>query len=108
MNTKTALVSKLLEIQYQDQLAEESKNPVHYSNRNLFVYEAIPLALRCGYKAGIRIDPSEPEWPVAFIDLPTGQISYHLEQFKDGWDGHTTEQKRLRLFAFIAAVSQGG
>ena len=106
---KSELAKKLLEIQLQDQEATSAKNSanvqaVHYENRAFFVYEAIALALQSGYKAGFRIDPKEPEWPVAFIELPTGQISYHLAQHNAAWDGHTTEQKRLRLLEFVANV----
>lgn len=91
------LVKKLLQIQHQDQKSQ-------YNNRNLFVYEAVALAIRCGYMAGIRLDPKEPEWPVAFIELPTGQISWHLPQHGKPWDGHTTEQKRLAILEFVADV----
>lgn len=98
-NSEKLLAKKLIEVQYHDQKE-------YYANRNLFTYEAIALALRCGYKAGIRIDPAEPEWPVAFIELPSGQISYHLEQHPTAWDNHTTEQKRLRILEFIASASE--
>jgi hypothetical protein len=94
---KDKLVSALLEIQYADQMTR-------YERRNWFTYEAIALALRCGYKAGIRIDPQEPEWPVAFIELPTGQITYHLEQHGQPWDNHTTEEKQLRILRFVSEI----
>ena len=100
MNEKHKLAQKLLEVHYHDLKG-------YYNNRNLFTYEAIALALRCGYEAGIRIDPNEPEWPVAFIELPSGQISYHLEQHPNPWDEHATEQKRLRILQFIADTSEG-
>ena len=101
------IVNKLIEIEYQDEKAEETQRPIYYQNRNLFTYELIAMALRHGYKAGIRIDPTEPEWPIAFIELPTGQISYHLKQHDVVWDDHTTEQKRLRILSFIALCYAG-
>lgn len=69
-------------------------------------------ALALGLKAGFALDPQEgPEWPVLFIDLPTGQVSWHLTAAQravasdigdyDGeWDGHTTEEKYRRLDAW--------
>jgi hypothetical protein len=92
-----ALANKLLEIQAADQKG-------HYNNRTFFTYQALAMAISCGYSAGIRIDSNEPEWPVAFIELPTGQISYHLEQHSTPWDSHTTEQKKLRILEYIANV----
>ncbi len=53
-------------------------------------------------KAGIRFDPEEPDWPVAFIELPTGQISYHLEPHDIAWDKHTTEEKQIRILNYVA------
>lgn len=62
-------------------------------------------------------DPSEPDWPVIFIDTPHGQLSWHLaledlglfghvEEFAgpdvEGapkWDGHDTAEKYVRLHA---------
>jgi len=55
-------------------------------------------------------DPAEPDWPVLFISLPTGQASWHispddLDLFAhvpkgiDHWDGHTTDEKYQRLDA---------
>jgi hypothetical protein len=104
LNTEKQLMSKLLEINQQDLMAEKTGLSIHYHNRNLFVFEAIPIALRCGFNAGIRIDPKEPEWPVVFIELPTGQISYHLPQHENAWDEHTTQEKRLRILAFVSGV----
>jgi hypothetical protein len=101
LETKVLLARKLIEIQFADQNQ-------YYDNRNLFTYEAIALALLCGYKAGIRIDPAEPEWPVAFLELPTGQISYHLQAHSVEWDKHTTEEKQIRLLKYVASVNSGG
>lgn len=105
--TRIQLARKLIEVKYQDGLASETGNKVHYSNRTLLVYEAIVLAKLCGFAAGVRIDPEEPEWPVAFIELPTGQISYHLEQHKSVRDNHTTNEKNLRILEWITLVAVG-
>lgn len=71
-----------------------------YDQRNRAVVEAVYLALFCGYTAGFRFDPQEPEWPVAYIELPHGQVSWHLPQHVNPWDGHTTEEKNNRIALF--------
>ena len=71
-----------------------------YKERNEFVLYAIIAAHSLDYPAGFRIDPAEPEWPVAFIELPTGQVSWHLQQHAHPWDGHTTEEKWARCHQY--------
>jgi hypothetical protein len=68
-----------------------------YGSRNSFIYEAVANATAGGLPAGFRIDPQEPDWPVAFIELPQGQVSWHVPQHTSVWDGHTTEEKYTRL-----------
>ncbi len=72
-----------------------------YPKRYGIVFEAVDIALKLGYPAGIRIDPAEPEWPVVYIELPTGQVSWHMPQHPVPYDGHTTEQKYERTRAYI-------
>lgn len=72
-----------------------------YAKRSKLIYEAIYLACALGYDVGFRIDPQEPDWPVAFIELPTGQVSWHLAQHSIPWDGHSTEEKFKRIEAFV-------
>lgn len=73
-----------------------------YERRNAIVLEALAMAVSLRIPAGIRIDPNEPEWPVVFIELPTGQVSWHLPQHPTPYDGHTTEEKYRRVDAFTA------
>ncbi len=75
-----------------------------YPKRNLNVYLALAAALRCGYPAGIKVDEREPEWPVAFIDLPTGQVSWHLPQYEKAWDGHSTAMKSERVLEYLGEI----
>ncbi|MFI1021275.1 WDGH domain-containing protein [Streptomyces olivaceus] len=55
-------------------------------------------------------DPSEPDWPVLFVQTPRGQMSWHISPDdtdlfehvpvragESVWDGHTTEEKYERL-----------
>lgn len=72
-----------------------------YDDRNRCVVKAVWLALHQGLRAGFRLDEKEPEWPVAFIELPTGQVSWHLPQHSSAWDEHTSEEKQARCLQFI-------
>ncbi|HHH39024.1 MAG TPA: hypothetical protein ENK50_05555 [Sedimenticola sp.] len=72
---------------------EEADKKQDYDVRYGLVLEAMAVANRLGYAAGYRIDPDEPEWPVAFIELPTGQVSWHMPQHPIPWDGHSTDEK---------------
>jgi len=75
-----------------------------YDKRNRVIYLALNRACVIGYSCGIRTDPREPEWPVAFIELPTGQVSWHLPQHVTPWDGHSTEEKYRRIDEYMAEV----
>jgi len=70
---------------------------VDYKRRWFQVMDAMLHARQCGIESGIRIDPDQPEWPVVFIELPTGQVSWHIAQHGREWDGHTTEEKYSRI-----------
>ena len=75
-----------------------------YAARECAVLSAVGTARRIGYDAGFRIDPKEPTWPVAFIQLPTGQVSWHMPGFPFEWDGHGLDEKNARVKAFIASM----
>jgi hypothetical protein len=81
---------------------DQSEHP-DYDKRYNVVLDALLAARRCGYEAGIRIDPKEPEWPVVFIELPTGQVSWHLPQHAKAWDEHTTDEKYTRIWALLSS-----
>lgn len=68
-----------------------------YDERYIAVLKAIACAKACGYDAGFRFDPDNPEWPVAYIELPTSQVSWHMPQHPHKWDGHTIEEKFRRI-----------
>ena len=76
-----------------------------YDERNRLTYLAIGEAAKLGLPVGFRLDPQEPEWPVVFIELPTGQVSWHVPQHPREWDGHTTRQKNERIDAYRAEVA---
>ena len=50
----------------------ESSPDQAYYDRNLVVQLAAKLAIKCGIKAGIR--ERQGQWPILYIDLPTGQV----------------------------------
>lgn len=53
-----------------------------------------------------RVAVKEPEWDarwgvVAYIQLPTGQITWHLDSGDFKWDNHSNYQKRIRVSNFV-------
>ena len=86
--------------------AEKAKDGA-YEERNF-----LAAALAKIYPSYTYLDPSEPDWPILYVDLPTGQVSWHVpfnfwEKYlgklnvvgANPWDGHTTEEKYERLQA---------
>ena len=87
-----------------------------YTERNIAVALAVGLARQAGYPAVVYISEEEPEWPVIFIEIPTGQVSWHipaseyLQYFgelpvieRNPWDGHSTEDKNKRITRYTGA-----
>jgi hypothetical protein len=117
----------------QRQAAEAALNPAPttprdaealdsvYTERNKCVILALRMAVIMGLPAGIGFDEqAEESWKhVVYIDLPTGQVSWHipyrflLEVLELGvvpaylkkWDGHTTEQKYQRVMTAFAPAA---
>jgi hypothetical protein len=91
----------------------EQKNAA-YAERNKCIVIMARMALALGLEAGLgRHEEEDKDWEddwrnIVFIDLPTGQVSWHIHdselplfewllQYKCGWDGHTTEEKYQRV-----------
>ncbi len=81
-----------------------------YFDRNQAVMALGRMAQSLGYNVGLKTDPKEPDWPVLMIDLPTGQVGWHLPkdevvgdwpEYDGEWDGHSLDEKRKRIHAFI-------
>lgn len=75
-----------------------------YARRAGLIYDLLGRARRLGWPAGIAVDEVDvggsPElWPIAYVELPTGQVSWHLAPYGGTWDGHTTAQKYARCAA---------
>jgi len=95
------LASYLRDIAAIDAQPEESRD---YEQRYWLVIHSMSHAIAAGFEAGIRIDPEEPEWPVVYIELPTGQVSWHMPQHKEAWDGHETGEKYLRIHRYCDEI----
>jgi hypothetical protein len=62
-----------------------------------------------------HVDPDEPEWPVVFVETPSGQMSWHISPSdvdlfshvaRDDayvWDGHSTDEKYDRMRVLTAS-----
>lgn len=86
-------------------LAEIERHDQNYAVRYGLVIKALDLAVRAGYPAGFGFDLSEgEEWPVVYIELPTGQVSWHMPAHPRPYDGHTTEVKYARSQRYRANV----
>ena len=81
-----------------------------YFDRNQAVMALAKLAMQLGYTVGTCEDPNEPGYDLLMIDLPTGQVSWHLPEndlrdkwpsYKKPWDGHLLQEKRERIAEFI-------
>lgn len=89
-----------------------------YSQRNTAVFLCLALAKKCGMNVGIARDFNASEdWPVVYIDLPHGQVSWHVKrdeanvfaipEYRRRWDGHNAEKKNARIDGFISQQLRG-
>lgn len=72
-----------------------------YAHRNTLVLTALALARQAGIPAGIGHDPHDVHPVVVYLQLPTGQVSWHLPAHAAGFDGHSTAAKYQRIYAFL-------
>lgn len=102
---------RIHELGKQLSLAEQWKDEA-YTDLNLLVQVCAKMAQFAErHDAGMGLDPEAgPEWPVIFINLPTGQISFHIpnDEVVPGrypghikWDGHTKEEARQRMELYV-------
>ncbi|MCL4332906.1 MAG: hypothetical protein M1162_05265 [Candidatus Thermoplasmatota archaeon] len=89
----------------------ESTPDEAYLDRNLAVQVLARMAIQLGYKVGVR--DRGKDWPILYVDLPTGQVSWHLPsselignfpEYDVVWDGHNVEEKRGRLSKFVETL----
>lgn len=82
-----------------------------YNRRNDLVKHAVSIAIRAGYHAGYAVhtplkDIVSGEWDIewcviAHIEIPTGQIRWHLDGRGIKYDGHTDAVKWDRIHDFL-------
>ena len=87
-------------------------NSVYRERAHLVAHLAAAYPSSIGYH-----DSAEPEWAVVIIDLPTGQVSWHVapedmdlfghvaRSDVNTWDGHSTAEKYARLDAHAALLT---
>jgi len=86
----------------------DSINDAYY-DRNQTVLAFAKLADDVGYPVGVL--PSDDDgWFVLLIDLPQGQVSWHIPgeelvgvwyPYCGKWDGHDLQEKRARMNKYI-------
>ncbi len=103
--------------------AFESAPDEAYLDRNLAVQALARMAIKLGYKVTITLDAKDKEYGIIYIQLPTGQVSWHIpldeldasltdqkslfesiigDFFNTNvWDGHDVGEKRIRLRKFV-------
>jgi hypothetical protein len=93
-------------VRLAETLALIEANDADYALREALVWQALDQALKAGYPAGVALDPEAPGWPVVYIDLPTGQVSWHQPGYARPWDGHDAAEKYRRIRVFVATETE--
>ena len=111
--------SSALDILKDHSESAEQKVSEVYRERDLCVALAANLAFRMGWPCGMSRHSEDdgnwdPRWMnIVFIDTPTGQVSWHihdsewhlfeaLPRYAKPWDGHTTDEKYLRIGRIVS------
>ena len=91
----------------EDTVFESSTLDDAYFDRSQAAMALARLASARGFVIGVK---PAPDWPILFIDLPTGQVSWHIPagelvgnwpEYAGEWDGHGLAAKRQRIADFI-------
>jgi hypothetical protein len=73
-----------------------------YASRNACIVMAVSAAMQLGWPSGFAANPDDPDWPVAYIELPeVGQVSWHLPAYPGTWDRHTVAEKYARVRGWL-------
>ncbi|MGD0002873.1 MAG: hypothetical protein ABSE06_01445 [Anaerolineaceae bacterium] len=107
MKTSDVLQRALPEMMLAEVLMKIADNDQNYDVRNSLIVHAMSLALQCGFEVGVSVDLYTADWPVIYIELPTGQVSWHVPSHSKPWDGHTGDEKVCRIVRYADAVLRG-
>ncbi len=99
---------KFWELQLSKQLQRAVEANEDYDRRETAILKAMDAAKALDYKFGFGYD-LKPEALdglrlVAYIELPTGQVSWHMREYDIEYDGHTTEEKFDRITEYANKV----
>lgn len=99
------------ELVFAGVLRQISEHDTDYDVRYRLVLDALARAVALGYPAGIGWDVNpDPELDgfraVVYIELPTGQVSWHMPEHPAPWDGHSTGEKHERIRAYGAGADR--
>lgn len=94
------LLVLLAAIEENDPSVHDELGKEYYALRNMFVYRLVGEAAKRGYVVGFAPD-EDPAWVIVYIELPTGQVSWHLPAYAGTWDGHDNAAKYARCRAMI-------
>jgi hypothetical protein len=101
---------QLLELDQRLDHKPDAGTSTEWALRNKLVIRSVELALAAGLRAGYGHDRKFRDFSVvAYIDLPTGQVSWHLPTgtppsppYDGEWDGHSHDEKAMRITVFLA------
>ncbi len=94
-----------LELKYALMTALQADAEQDYDLRNVAVFKALYEAATLGYPTGFEHDELGLAGfqTVAYIELPTGQVSWHMRDHTQEWDMHTVFEKRDRIRNYLAS-----
>lgn len=99
------LISKNEKIEQLRELLDQIiLNNDNLEQRYDLIISAMNIATELGYDVGIGTDNKNPGVAVVYIELPTGQVSWHMPNENDFWDGHSNMEKFQRIKNFINGV----
>ena len=82
----------------------EDERQQAYAKRNRQLWQAAGFAASGGLPVGIGYDfgigDAGDAWPVLYIELPTGQVSWQMPPHPEAFDGHDTAEKYRRIWEF--------
>jgi hypothetical protein len=72
-----------------------------YGARNQMIYAALACAALDGADCGVRFNQDDHEWPIVYIVLPTGQVSWTVQQFLPPASPHTIDENNAAIQKFV-------